>query len=147
MQTDHIHRVFLSLGSNLGDRSRALDCAIDLINRQIGPVKRCSSYIETEPWGFASDNIFLNACIAVDTQLSPRQLLETTQLIERQLGRIHKSKSGQYHDRPIDIDILLYDHLSIDEPGLTIPHPMMFERDFVMRPLSDILDIEKLSRP
>ena len=146
MSTQPSHRVYLALGANLGDRHQILDQAIGLIEQHIGHVCSRSSYIETEPWGFNSDNKFLNACIAVDTLRSPQELLEATQSIERQLGRTSKSMSGQYHDRPIDIDILLYDRLSIQIPGLTVPHPLMFERDFVMRPLSEILDITTLHR-
>lgn len=136
--TKSIHRVFLSLGSNLGDRQAHLNKAIELIAERIGEVVRQSSFIETEPWGFESENRFLNGAILVETTLMPRQLLKATQKIERELGRKRKSSSGVYHDRPIDIDILLYDDLTIDEPDLKIPHPLMHERDFVMIPLREI---------
>ena len=86
-----------------------------------------------------SPNDFINACICVETGLLPHQLLLTTQNIEKELGRIGKSVNQEYHDRVIDIDILLYDDLSIDEPDLKIPHPLMNERDFVMKPLQEIL--------
>lgn len=132
------HTAYLSLGSNLGDRSRVLAGAIRKINELVGDVVRQSAFIETEPWGFSSPNKFLNACVCVETDLSPRELLEMTQAIERSLGRTEKSHGGHYHDRPIDIDILLYDDLTIDEPDLKIPHPHMRERDFVMRPLREI---------
>ena len=105
----------------------------------MGTVTRVSSLIETEPWGFTSDNMFVNAAVRVDTMLSPRQVLEATQTIEREMGRTAKSTDGQYHDRVIDIDILMYDDIHVDEPDLKIPHPLMSERDFVMRPLSEIL--------
>ena len=131
------HQVFLSLGSNLGDRQDNLHKAIDLIGQRVGPVIRQSSFIETEPWGFESQNKFLNGAILCETTLTPRQLLRTTQKIERELGR-KKKTSHLYHDRPIDIDILLYDDLTIDEPDLKIPHPLMHQRDFVMIPLSEI---------
>ena len=131
------HQVFLSLGSNLGDRQDNLHKAIDLIGQRVGPVIRQSSFIETEPWGFESQNKFLNGAILCETTLTPRQLLRTTQKIERELGR-NKKTSHLYHDRPIDIDILLYDDLTIDEPDLKIPHPLMHQRDFVMIPLSEI---------
>ena len=136
--TKSIHRVFLSLGSNLGDRQAHLNKAIELIGERIGEVVRQSSFIETEPWGFESENRFLNGAILVETTLTPRQLLKATQKIERELGRKRKSSSGVYHDRPIDIDILLYDDLTIDEPDLKIPHPLMHERDFVMIPIREI---------
>lgn len=113
--------------------------AIKQIGLAVGKVVRTSRFIETEPWGFVSEHRFLNACICVETLLSPRQVLEATQRIERQLGRKRKSENGVYHDRPIDIDILLFDDMHINEPDLVIPHPLMQERDFVMIPLREIL--------
>jgi len=106
---------------------------------RVGRVLRCSSYIETEPWGFSSPNRFLNACVCVSTPLQPLELLHATQDIERMLGRTSKSADGIYHDRTIDIDILLYDDITVDTPQLHIPHPLMWERDFVMRPLMEII--------
>lgn len=132
------HTVYLSLGSNLGDRQGTISAAIKKINELIGDVVRQSTLIETEPWGFDSENKFLNGCVCVETDLSPRELLEMTQIIEQELGRKEKSHDEQYHDRPIDIDILLYDDITVDEPDLRIPHPHMHERDFVMRPLKEI---------
>lgn len=117
-----------------------MNMAVELIDENVGKVVRRSSMIETEPWGFESDNKFLNMCVALDTQLSPLQLLHVTQDIERQLGRKSKSVNGVYSDRLIDIDILLYDDLHIQTPELTIPHPHMRSRDFVMRPLMEIMD-------
>lgn len=141
MPTDNSkpHTVYLSLGSNLGDRRATMVRAIALIGERVGSVDRQSSFIETEPWGFQSSNRFLNMCVRVLTQLSPRELLDETKQIERQLGRTRKSVDGQYHDRPIDIDILMYDDLHIDQPDLVLPHPHMHERDFVMIPLREIL--------
>lgn len=148
-----VHEVYLSLGSNIGDRRRLMELAIDAIGEQVGTVVRRSAFYETEPWGFSTPNKFLNAAVCVDTLLSPRQLLEATQKIERELGRVHKTQAvkgfaqqasdisrplPEYHDRPIDIDILLYDDLTVDEPDLKIPHPLMHERDFVMRPLNEL---------
>ncbi len=135
-----MHRVYLSLGANLGDRRANMNMAVELIDENVGKVVRRSSMIETEPLGFESDNKFLNMCVALDTQLSPLQLLHATQDIERQLGRKSKSVNGVYSDRLIDIDILLYDDLHIQTPELTIPHPHMRSRDFVMRPLMEIMD-------
>lgn len=137
------HNAYLGLGSNLGDREANIRKAISLIGEKVGLVLRQSSLIETEPWGFESSNKFLNAVILVETPLTPRQLLKVTQSIERQLGRRKKSPSSSspisYSDRPIDIDILLYDDLTVDEPDLKIPHPLMQQRDFVMIPLQEIL--------
>lgn len=134
-----MHEVYLSLGSNLGDKEQQLRQAIRLINERVGEVARQSSFIETEPWGFSSDHHFLNAAILCLTSKSPREVLELTQQIERDLGRRQKT-SHLYHDRPIDIDILLYDDITLDEPDLKIPHPLMYQRDFVMIPLREIRD-------
>ena len=137
------HKVYLGLGSNLGDREEIILKAISLIGERVGLVIRQSSLIETEPWGFESDNKFLNGVILCETTLTPRQVLRATQKIERELGKLRKHSTRRtplsiYHDRPIDIDILLYDDLTIDEPDLKIPHPLMHERDFVMIPLKEI---------
>ena len=140
MQEPNSHIAYLSLGSNLGDRHATMQSAILLLDSQAGTVDRVSSAIETEPWGFKSANKFLNMCVRITTTLSPEQLLATTKDIELQLGRTTKSVNGQYHDRPIDIDILTYDDLHINTPSLTLPHPHMHERNFVMIPLREILD-------
>lgn len=136
------HQVYLGLGSNLGDRRQNIEQAIVLIGERVGTVVRQSSLIETEPWGFESDNRFLNGVVCCMTQLSPRQVLRATQQIERILGRRHKTPSNarHYSDRPIDIDILLYDQLTVQEPDLQIPHPLMQQRDFVMIPLREIME-------
>ena len=139
------HQVYLGLGANLGDREALIAQAIELIGKRVGKVIRQSSLIETEPWGFESENKFLNGVILCETTLTPRRLLKTTQSIERTLGRKKKSTDSRllspvsYTDRPIDIDILLYDDLTVDEPDLKIPHPLMHERDFVMIPLKELL--------
>jgi len=140
------HQVYLGLGSNMGDRQALLEKAIQLISERVGDVTRRSSFIETEPWGFESPNQFLNAVILTESDKTPREVLQVTQQIEREMGRKKKSKrmtasnksDCQYTDRPIDIDILLYDNLTIDEPDLKIPHPLMHKRDFVMKPLCEI---------
>ena len=132
--------VYLGLGSNLGDKRENLACAIRLIGERVGKVLRVSSFIETEPWGFESDNTFVNAVILCETTLTPRQVLQATQKVEREMGRKKKSTDGGYADRCIDIDILLYDDLRVDEPDLQIPHPLMLKRDFVMIPLREIRD-------
>ena len=131
-----VHKVYLGLGSNQGDRNKQLARAIELIGERVGNVIRQSSIIETEPWGFTSGNKFLNCAIFIETELLPRKVLEVTKQIERELGRRYKGMA--YRDRPIDIDILLYDDITIDEPDLQIPHPLMYERDFVMIPRREI---------
>lgn len=134
-----MHNVYLSLGTNLGNRKRNIREAIEKIGELIGVVERQSALYETKPWGFSSPNDFINACVLVRTVMAPRQLLEVTQHIEQEMGRTLKSENGEYHDRIIDIDILLYDDLKVDEPDLKIPHPLMEEREFVMVPLKEIL--------
>ena len=134
------HRLFIGLGSNLGDRSALLDEALRLIDERVGHVVRVSSYYETEPWGFQSDNLFLNAAALVITTLSPQCCLKETQHIERQLGRVDKTVDGAFQDRPIDIDLLMYDDLEVNEPDLTLPHPHIEGREFVQIPLQEILD-------
>ncbi len=137
-----VHQVYLGLGSNLGNRRALLKRAIRLIGERVGEVTRQSTFIETEPWGFESANKFLNAVILCETDMTPREVLEATQQIERDMGRqktVHRTSLHRtYTDRPIDIDILLYDDLTVDEPDLKIPHPLMEQRDFVMIPLREI---------
>ena len=132
------HKVYLGLGTNLGDKVQNLKDAISRISDAVGRILRQSSFIETEPWGFESENTFLNAVICCETEKTPREVLLLTQQIERDMGRKQKSVSVGYVDRPIDIDILLYDDLTVDEPDLKIPHPLMHQRDFVMIPLEEI---------
>ena len=138
-----LHRVCLGLGANLGNRVAMLEQAIQLAGERVGGVICQSSFVETAPWGFESPNRFLNGVILCETRLTPREVLRATQQIERELGKRqeHATQHGQrtiYKDRPIDIDILLYDNLTVDEPDLKIPHPLMNERDFVMKPLQEI---------
>ena len=131
------HQVYLSLGSNLGRREENLTKAIQLIAERVGAVIRQSSFIETAPWGFHSEHQFMNAAILCETDKTPREVLQLTQQIEKEMGR-KKKTSHFYSDRCIDIDILLYDDLTVHEPDLKIPHPLMHQRDFVMIPLKQI---------
>ena len=133
-----MHQVYLGLGTNLGDKEANLKAAIEEIRKRVGEVTSLSAFHASEPWGFESENLFLNAVCCVSTNLSPIDVLHTTQEIERELGRLKKSINRIYSDRVIDIDILLYDDLHIDTPELTIPHPLMWQRDFVMIPLREI---------
>ncbi len=130
---------YLSLGSNLGDRRQLLHTAINEIAERVGRVEAISSCIETEPVGFDSVHLFLNMAVRVRTELNPYELLKVLKQLERDLGRTRKSHDGVHYDRTIDIDILLYDNLEINSEELQIPHPRMWERDFVMRPLKEIL--------
>ena len=188
-----LHTVYLGLGSNLGDKQANIRLAIKKIGELVGVVERQSALYDSEPWGFDSENMFVNAVVRVATELTPLQLLRVTQQIERDMGRKKKmtpirsvgvkecrsvdncsedARSSEvqecksvdnstshlsvitsqlstrskrvYHDRPIDIDILLYDDLTIDLPELKIPHPLMQERDFVMVPLREIIDEDQV---
>ena len=130
--------VYLGLGTNIGNRKENLTRAIEALSLALGHYTALSSFIETAPWGFNSDNAFLNCTVAFDTELSPFQLLDTTENIERELGRTSKSNGGVYHDRVIDIDILLYGSETVSTDRLTIPHPLMHMRDFVLEPLAQI---------
>ena len=154
---------FLSLGSNLGEREQTLRHAMQQIEQQIGPVLRCSSFYYSEPWGFDSPNTFCNLCCAVETTISPLEVLHTTQAIERALGRTHKStayatqasSTPRYADRTIDIDLIrAFDEhgqevmCQIEDPDtpaskplLVLPHPLWQQRDFVMVPLAEIMKI------
>ena len=111
--------------------------AAALLAERVGDVLALSGFYETEPWGFQSDNTFLNAALQLETSLSPLELLKATQQIELEMGRTQKS-NGAYHDRIIDVDILLYDDLILQTLELTLPHPLMHERLFVMEPLAEI---------
>ena len=130
--------VYLGLGTNLGDKEQNLRMSIKKIEERIGNVVSLSAFYATAPWGFSSENSFLNAAVCVETTLLPLQVLEETQRIDRELGRTEKSVNGLYADRLIDIDLLLYDDRVMDAEGLILPHPLMTERRFVMEPLSEI---------
>lgn len=129
--------IYLGLGTNLGDKERNLDDAILRISEEIGEVNCQSRFYASKPWGFDSENDFLNAVLSVETNLSPLDLLSKTQEIEKQLGRTANSANG-YTDRVIDIDVLLYDNKIVNLPELKIPHPYITERDFVYVPLLEI---------
>lgn len=137
-----MHTVYLSLGSNLGNREGNLRKAIVEIGKLVGEVVRQSTFYVTEPWGFESENLFANTAVCCMTEYSPREVLMLTQGIERQMGRNKKSVDGNYSDRVIDIDILYYDDITVNEADLKIPHPHIHEREFVMKPLKEIFKRE-----
>ena len=126
--------VYLSLGSNIGDRAANLNAAIDRL-RVLGEVVAVSSFYETEPVEFIAQAWFLNCAVALDTEKTPQQLLAGIVDIEQQLGRRRGRKKGP---RIIDLDILLFGNSIVDDPGLTIPHPAMHERRFALEPLAEI---------
>ncbi len=138
LDNNNLHDIYLALGSNLGDKKKNIDLAIAQIELHIGQVTSLSSLYETLPVGFDSENSFLNAACRVSTRLQPLEVLESTQLIEKELGRKSKSVNETYSDRIIDIDLLLFDNEIIEYPHLVIPHPHLHERDFVLTPLVEI---------
>lgn len=126
--------VYLGLGSNLGDRLAVLRVAIAEL-AGLGYLERVSSIYETEPWGDTDQPKFLNLCCRLRTHLAPRSLLAETQAIERRLGRLPTRRWGP---RLIDIDLLTYDELTLSSPELTLPHPSIAERAFVLVPLAEL---------
>ena len=145
--------LYLSLGSNQGDRERNIENALSLLNVELKtPYRAVSSFLETEPWGFESDQKFLNAAVhyelmfhkGYNPEAEGLMILEICKDIERRLGRTGEPEYDEkglriYRSRPIDIDILLFGDNKIDCPELTVPHKLMYERDFVMIPLKEIL--------
>jgi 2-amino-4-hydroxy-6-hydroxymethyldihydropteridine diphosphokinase len=132
------HTVYLSLGSNIGDRNLNIQQAIALIAERTGILSAISSVYETAPWGFESPHSFLNVVVRVETAYLPWNLLEIIQQIERDMGRTSKTASG-YQDRIIDIDIIFYDDWVYQSEKLTLPHPRYRERSFVLDPLKEIV--------
>ena len=148
--------LYLSLGSNKGDRAANMEAAISLLNIELGrPYKAVSSFIETEPWGFESEDKFLNAVVLYEMEFrkgfNPEaeglMILEICKSIERRLGRKGEPQYDAegnriYSSRTIDIDILLLGDERIDCEELTVPHKHMYERDFVMKPLNEIINVK-----
>ncbi|NOX46901.1 MAG: 2-amino-4-hydroxy-6-hydroxymethyldihydropteridine diphosphokinase [Chlorobi bacterium] len=130
-------KVILLLGSNLGNRVEILENAVDAIGESVGIVDKCSSLYQTDPWGFKSENLFLNQVISVETTLSPLDVLHGLQKIENQLGRVRGP--SHYESRTIDIDILFYDDLRVDMDQLQIPHPRLHMRRFALIPLLEVV--------
>jgi len=133
-----VANAYLGLGSNLGNRRKQLLTAIERLSEKAGNILAFSDFYETDPCGYQSVHPFLNAAVHVETSLSPYELLAVTQQIERELGRTAKSKDRQYADRTMDIDILMYDEMILQNPDLVLPHPLMHERLFVLQPLAGI---------
>lgn len=131
-------QAWLALGGNVGDSRVILDRAVTTLcdGKDIRLTARSSDY-RTPPWGFKYQPPFINLVIAVETTLSPRDLLARAQAVEQQLGR-DRAHEKRWGPRTADIDIVAYDNLTVDELGLTVPHPRMFERAFVLLPLAEI---------
>ncbi len=129
--------VYLLLGGNLGDVQRSFELAISLISKRCGVLKNLSSIYKSAPWGYESDNFYLNQALKITTKLSPIDLLDATQALEIELGRLHKT-STDYSDRPIDIDILDFDGAILESERLVLPHPRLHLRKFAIHPLMEI---------
>ena len=140
--------IYFGIGSNIGDREANLRRAIELLHERVGECMACSSIYRTAPQGFVSENEFANMVAVCETCHSPEEVLIITQQIEREMGRTKKSENGVYHDRIIDIDLLqayIVNHKSefrkkieYTSDILTLPHPRIQERDFVLNPLREV---------
>lgn len=130
-------KVYIGLGTNLGDKESNLSHAYKEIENRVGKIVRRSSHYKTEPWGFETENEFINSVILIETDLSPTALLDQLQQIEKYLGR-KKKTTDHYESRIIDLDILDYMGQIIDFDELQLPHPEMQKRDFVLVPLAEL---------
>lgn len=127
--------VYIGIGSNLGNREKNCAHAIELLKKKGVIVNKSSSLYKTEPWGIKDQPEFINMAIEIETDLKPYELLAVLKKVEAEIGR---KKSYKWGPRPIDLDILLFSNIIIDEDNLKIPHPLMHEREFVLRPLQEI---------
>ena len=130
-----MNKVWIALGSNMGEGRKNLDLAIKMMNERGVSVKKVSTYIETEPYGYTEQDNFVNAVCIAETKLNPRELLETLLKIELEMGRVRIIKWGP---RSIDLDILFYEDLIIDEEDLKVPHIEIQKRSFVLEPMNEI---------
>lgn len=130
-----MHKVFFSIGGNLGNRPINLATAITAITKKVGAVLSVSAIYETKAWGVENQPDFLNQVLAVATELSPMETLDTVLNIELEMGRVREQK---WYTRLIDIDVLFYDNQIINSEKLTIPHPFIAKRNFVLAPLTEI---------
>ena len=143
--------IYFGIGTNLGDRETNLRTALQLLHERVGECIACSSIYCSAPQGFVSDNEFANVVAVCTTDHSPEEVLHITQEIEREMGRTEKSVNGIYHDRVIDIDLLKAyiqkpeagsrNEIEYNSDTLTLPHPRMHERDFVLIPLREVEEI------
>jgi len=131
-----VRRLIILLGGNQGDIIETFRIVITKLEDKLGSVSKLSGYYESEPWGFESEQSFINQVIEIDCSIPATEVIKITQSIEREFGRVKKSGKG-YSSRPIDIDILFFDNLIIDSVEVTIPHPRLHERMFTLLPLSE----------
>jgi deoxyguanosine kinase len=128
--------VYLLIGGNIGNRMKYLESAVEIIAQGTGKVIRTSSVYETEPFGFSARKQFFNICVLVETELSPHKILEVILKVETSLGR--KRVTEKLVSRTIDIDILFYDDVILNEPALIIPHPELHKRNFALIPMAEL---------
>jgi len=139
-----LHTVVLLLGGNLGNREALLNEALRLLECEAGPCTGASLFYESEPWGFSeSVNPFLNRVIVLQSCLSAQEVLEVALSVERRLGRRRSEEDALYASRTLDVDILFYDDCLISTPSLTIPHPRIASRKFVLVPLAELMPRER----
>lgn len=130
---------YFNIGSNLGDRRENLRQAVSLLETALDAHARVSDTIESAAWGYDSENAFLNVGVEIISDIEPLEMLRVTQRVEREMGcTVHRNADGSYRDRLIDIDIIAIDNLVIDSPELTVPHPRMHLRNFVIIPMRQL---------
>jgi 2-amino-4-hydroxy-6-hydroxymethyldihydropteridine diphosphokinase len=132
-----MHRAVISLGSNKGNRAACMRSAVRELQK-LGGIEKISSIHQTKPWGFNADTDFLNQVVVLSTYLSPVQLLSALQKIEKDLGKDTHSPTRGYASRTMDLDILYFDDLNIESETLTIPHPRIREREFIIALLQEV---------
>ena len=131
-----MEQVYLCLGGNVGDTRQYLEQAIGLIDSCIGRITAKSAIYQSEPWGFKAEQMFLNQIVVAETELAPNAVIEQCLQIETELGR---ARSGNgYEPRTIDIDIIFFGNQKINQPNLTVPHPLIHCRNFVLQPLCNV---------
>lgn len=134
-----INDVVLSLGSNLGNREENIDFAVQQLENYFNTEVSSSSIYETQPWGFETVSLFLNSCVVFKTSESPETILKVLKEIEIEMGRVKKSQKNKYFSRVIDLDILYVGNQIINTSELVVPHPLLYERSFVLVPLLELL--------
>jgi len=133
-----MNKVYLALGTNLGNKPANLLRAMGYIAEETGIFSAISSVYETKPQGYESENDFLNMLVCVETSLPPTEILRITQSIEKKMGRLEKTKNSSYRDRIIDIDLIAYNDLILQTENLQLPHPQFHRRRFVLEPFNEI---------
>ncbi len=130
------HTLYLLLGGNLGNKQAIFNKATQRLVEELGDLQNASSIFETEPWGFEADDLFWNQVLVIRTNKTPQEVLLSTKAIEIELGRLRGDE--RYSSRTIDIDLLFYDDVVLEEESLQLPHPRMINRKFVLEPLHEI---------